>query len=244
MNNKKVKEAYLILKVPAYLDNKVYDMTIYKKEKKRIKLQFVSIVCLLLIVFISLGIVYAKDIKEVIKGWSASKILDDGTKIEITNNSNFKRIPDSIIKTEDGNSSIKISHQEMEKELGFKLINYELISSDVMFYNTGLNEDNSVGRLDIWWPEFINEEDKKVSMHISILNENANDGYIEAFLEGIHPIKDFDTKYKSNNLNVDVVLSHTDDEIEALFVYDDILYWLVSPNLTKQQLQELIEKLN
>lgn len=244
INNKKVKEAYLAFKMPNYLDKNVYDKTIYKKQSGKIKFQFASIACLiLLIVFVSIGVVYAKEIKKFIGSWSASIFLEDGTKLELTKNSNFKKIPDSIIKTEYGESAIQTTHGEMEKQLGFKLLNYALISSDVLSYDTGLNEDNSIGRLDIWWADFINEKDKKVSMHISILNENADKGFIAAFEDAVHPIDKFDKKYKSKNLNVDVIFSHTNDQIEALFVYDDILYWLVSSDLTEQQLEDIIEKL-
>lgn len=42
-----------------------------------------------------------------------------------------------------------MAHSEIEKVLGFHILNYDNITSDKIVYETMQNEDGSIGRIDL-----------------------------------------------------------------------------------------------
>ena len=120
--------------------------------------------------------------------WSTSILFEDGSKVQLVENATFKEIPDSAPKTErteDSIGTIKMTHAEVEKVLGFKILGYDKATSDEMGYKTMQNKDGTIGRIDLWWADFLEiSEEKQMTLHISMLNKGADEGFVLAFEEG------------------------------------------------------------
>ena len=251
--NKKIKNAFSEICVSEKLERNILNMTV-NKEKRALKNYKLSYVCsiALVICMVSVSIVYAAEIKAFFENWSTSIRLEDGTEIKISENNTYKQIPNNApktYKTEDDIGTISMTHKEIEDVLGFDILKYENVTNDIIGYRTSLNKDKSIGRVDLWWANFINEENgKSLSVSISILNKNADEGYVLAFEEGIDATggKNIENSYKSNNLNTDVIIytnNWDSSRITATFVYDNVLYQYIGHNFTKDEIISIIESL-
>lgn len=184
--------------------------------------------------------------------WSTSILFEDGSKVQLVENATFKEIPDSAPKTErteDSIGTIKMTHAEVEKVLGFNILGYDKATSDEMGYKTMQNKDGTIGRIDLWWADFLEiNEEKQITLHISMLNKGADEGFILAFeegqdaaggkkLENVVTIDSLDTKivvYKSD--------SH-DNKITMTFVYDNVLYQFGGYDFTESEMLSVIEQM-
>ncbi len=248
--NKKFKEGFANIRVSDELERKVLDMTINKEiNKKRLpRLVYASVIIIMLGMF-SLTLVYAKEIKEFFQNWSSNIVFKNGEKQTIVENGIFKKIP-ATAKKSGNDSGIEMTENEIEEMLGFKILGYDKATSKKMFYTTGLNNDKTIGRIDIWYPEFIYDNDEKnISMYISMLNENADSGYVYAFQEGLDASggKDLEKTYNSANLSVKVIMFSNDwskERLTATFCYDNVLYELIGHNITEEEMINIIENLH
>lgn len=184
--------------------------------------------------------------------WSTSILFEDGSKVELVENATFKEIPDSAPKTErteDSIGTIKMTHAVVEKVLGFNILGYDKATSDEIGYKTMQNKDGTIGRIDLWWADFLEiSEEKQMTIHISMLNKGADEGFILAFeegqdaaggkkLENVVTIDSLDTKivvYKSD--------SH-DNKITMTFVYDNVLYQFGGYDFTESEMLSVIEQM-
>lgn len=184
--------------------------------------------------------------------WSTSILFEDGTRVELVENATFKEIPDSAPKTErteDGIGTIEMTHAEVEKVLGFNILGYDKATSEEIGYKTMQNKDGTIGRIDLWWADFLEiSEEKQMTLHISMLNKGADEGYILAFeegqdaaggkkLENVVTLESLDTKivvYKSG--------SH-DNKITMTFVYDNVLYQFGGFDFTESEMLSVIEQM-
>lgn len=184
--------------------------------------------------------------------WSSSILFEDGSEVKFVENAPFKEIPDSAPKTkqtEDSRNTISMAHSEIEKVLGFHILNYDNITSDKIVYETMQNEDGSIGRIDLWWADFLRvSEEKYMTLHISMLNKGADKGYVLAFedghdaaggkkLEKIVPLDSLDTQivvYKSD--------SH-ENKISMAFVYDGVWYQFGGYDFTESEMLSVIEQM-
>ncbi len=107
--------------------------------------------------------------------WSTGILFEDGSKVQLVENATFKEIPDSAPKTErteDSIGRIKMTHAEIEKVLGFNILGYDKATSDEICYDTMQNDDGTIGRIDLWWPDFLEiSEEKRITLSISMLNK-------------------------------------------------------------------------
>lgn len=181
--------------------------------------------------------------------WSTSILFEDGKKVELVENATFKEIPVSAPITEGNIGYIKMTHSEVEKTLGFNILNYDKATSYEMSYSTEQNDDGTIGRIDLWWADFLEiSEEKQMTLHISMLNKGADEGFILAFeegqdaaggkkLENIVTIDSLDTKiivYKSD--------SH-DNKITMTFVCDNVLYQFGGYDFTESEMLSVIEQM-
>ena len=184
--------------------------------------------------------------------WSTSILFEDGSKVQLVENATFKEIPDSAPKTErneDSIGTIRMTHAEVEKVLGFNILGYDKATSDEIVYETMQNEDGTIGRIDLWWADFLKiSKEKQMTLHISMLNKGADKGYILAFeegqdaaggkkLENVTTLKSLDAKvvvYKSD--------SH-DNKITMTFVYDNVLYQFGGFDFTESEMLSVIEQM-
>lgn len=248
--NKRIKDAYIDIKVSKKLEKNILNKTVNKEIRKnhQFKIAYVGLIaigfCLL-----SITMVYAKDIKNYFKKWSTSVQFDEGTRLEFSQNNNFKYIPIEAIKVGPNDESIKMSYQEIEEMLKFPILKLSKNNPEEIYYHTYLNDDNSIGRIDLWMPYFLKySEDKYLHLSVDILNKYADEGYILAFQEGIDATgeKNIEKKYKSDNLNTNIIIytnTWSKKRITATFVYDDILYRFIGNNITKEEIISIIESL-
>lgn len=225
-------------------------MTINRQNKntKRWKLSY-GYLTVLLICLLSITVVYAKEIKEFIQNWSTSITLKDGTKINISEKNNFKDISQNAIIVKNNEDSLKMNYQEIEKMLGFSLLKLSENNPEEIYYRTELNNDGTIGMINLWIPYFTKEsKEKNISLSIDILNKNADDGYILAFQEGIDATgeKNLEKSYTSKNLNTNIIIYSNDwslKRLTATFVYDNILYTFIGNNTSQDEMISVIENL-
>lgn len=187
-----------------------------------------------------------------IREWSSSITFEDGTRVDIVENAAFKSIPDTAPKTgrtENELQVIRMTHAEVEEALGFHILNYENATSDSLGYQTHLNKDGSIGRIDLWWAEFLKiNENKHMTLSIFMLNQNADEGYVLAFNEGIDAAggKKLENIVTINSLGTKIIVyksdSH-DNKISITFVYDNVLYQFGGYDFTESEMLSVIEQM-
>ena len=250
--NKQFKEEFASIQVSKDLEKKIFDKTINKQEGKK-KIPKFSYACfgLAFLCILSLSLVSAKEIKKVFQYWSSEVKFENGEKTTIVENAIFKEIPASAKKSpqEKDSNGLELTEEEIENTLGFKILGYDDAISKVMLYVTMLNDDNTIGRIDIWHPYFLKQEEKVLSLSISMLNEQADRKYVLAFQEGLDATggKELEDTYVSDNLGVKVILYASDwdkERLTATFCYDNILYVFIGRNIEKQELKAIIESLH
>ena len=251
----RIKNLYNSLEVSEEAENSILNKTIYKKKTFNFKKIGYSFGIFLLVFTISISLVYAKEIVQFFKNWSTGVEFEDGTKITLIENAKFKEISKNARKSD---SLVSMTHEEVEKNLGFHILDYEYTSSKSMGYSTSLNSDGNIGLVHLWWADFINNDNEEfkygdknskiISVDISILNKGAEERYIYPFLEEKDATgeKELDNLYEIKNLNVNAVIygnSWDKTRLTASFVYDDIYYQFISYNYTKEEIIEILEQL-
>ncbi len=248
--NKKFKDEFANICISNELERKIFDMISQNKSKKKgcTRLVYVSLSAII-VCTLSLSVIYAKEIKQFFENWPSSIEFKNGEKETIIENGIFKKIP-TTAKIVKNDNMLEMTENEIEAMLGFKILGYDNVTSNKMAYNTELNEDGTIGRIDIWYPSFIyKSEDQFISVSISMLNENADSGYVYAFQEGLDATseKELDNTYISDNLGVKVIMysnDWSDERLTATFCYDNILYEMIGKNSTKQEMKDIIENLH
>lgn len=246
----KIKNAFSDIYVSDKLDRKILNLTVNKKEKKYRQLKLSYVCSIVLSIFLlSVTVVSSKEIKKFFESWSTFIELENGTKINVSENNNFKEIPNSAIKVKQGENRPQMTYSEIEEMLKFSILKLPKDNTEEIYYGTGLNKDGTIGRIDLWIPYFIKENEiKHISCTVSMLNKYADEGYVLAFKEGLDATggKNIGNSYKLKNLNTNVVMytnNWSTERITATFVYDDILYEFVGKNMSKDEMISIIETL-
>lgn len=184
--------------------------------------------------------------------WTTSILFEDGSKVQLVENATFKEIPDSAPKTErtdDNIGTISMTHTEIEEVLGFNILSYDGATSYEMGYKTMQNKNGTIGRIDLWWADFLEiSEEKKMTLHISMLNKGADEGYVLAFEEGQDAAggKVLENVIIDNSLDTKIVVyksdSH-DNKITISFVYDNVMYQFDGFDFTESEMIAIIEQM-
>lgn len=178
--------------------------------------------------------------------------FEDGTKVDIAKNVPFKEIPETApknIRTEDHYSLMGMTHAEVEAALGFNILKYDGVTSEQIGYDTLLNDDGTIGRVNLWWANFLKEsENKYITLSISMLNKGAAYGYIDAFVQGIDAAggKKLENTVKINSLGVDAVVytdRSSEDKLAVTFIYDNVYYQFSGHNYSQSEMLSIIEEL-
>lgn len=256
MNNK-IKNSYETIEISKESEKNILNKTIYKKEKRKsyfkvsYALSFLFVICL-----VSFSIVNADKIKNVIDNWSGVIEEMNGKIIELSKDNGYKEIPVTAPKVKENEMAISYkSFKEVENVLGFKLLK-PLKDENEIYYDTRINSDNTIGIVDLWIPNFIEENvNKNISVRVSIPNKYIDQNYYDAFSgDDDATEKENVDVYKSNNLKVNVAMwdssniySYPDGikrkHITVLFIYDDVKYWLGAEGYSKEEVKEIIENL-
>ena len=250
--NKKIKNAFNDIKVNEDLERKILNMTINKKDnqQRKWKLSY-TLASIFLVGVLSLGVVYAQEIKNFITSFSTNINVENNKSINLSDNVKFKNISSDALKV-DTNNPYQMNYDAIEKNLGFKILKLKDNNTDEIYYSTYLNDNGQIGRIDLWIPYFVRENDNKyISVSASMLNKNADEKYILAFKEGLDASggKDNFEEYHSNNLNTKIIVYSYSNKnenslsLKATFVYDDILYIFTGKNMNNNELVNYINKL-
>lgn len=250
--NKKIKDAFNEIKVDESLEMKVLNMTVNKKNNKQRKWKLsYTYATILLIGMLSIGVVYAKEIKNFINSFSTNINVENNKSIKLSDNINFKNISkNALIFT--GDSPYQMNYDEVEKNIGFKILKLRDRNTDEIYYSTELNDNNQIGRVDLWLPYFVKESDNKyISVNVSMLNKGADEKYILTFKEGLDASggKDNFEEYYSNNLDTKIIVysylnkHDASSYLKATFVYDDILYIFTGKNMASKDLINYVNSL-
>ena len=244
--NKKIKNAFSDVSISENLERNILNMTINKQTHRRFKLSYVCSIAVT-VCLLSVTVVYAKEIKEFFQNWSTSIKLENGEEVKISENNKFKEIPTDAIKVKENSESFKMTFEEVEEMLRFSILKLQENNTSEIYYRTSLNDNGTIGRVDLWIPYFYKENDNKyISVSVSMLNKYADDVYVLAFQEGIDATgeKNIENSYKSGNLNTNIIVytnNWSDEKLIATFVYDDILYQFIGHNISKDEMTFIIE---
>lgn len=257
MNKNNLKKEYQKINIPKALEEEILVKTVNKQKKnKKFKLVYASW-AILIIALCSITIVYADEIREFFK-WKTTLSLDDGTKVEISNDTAFKKINPKFFKlfnisdeidSERFMQNAEINISELDNLLGFHVLNSYKSKLETIYSTISFNKDGSVGIVDLSYPNFIKyNEEKNVSMYVRIVNENADYGYISAFEEGIDASggKKIVHNYKQKKLDANVIIyanDWDDTRLSATFIYDNIFYKFTCFNVSIDKLVEIIDSL-
>ena len=248
------------------LDNKVFNETIYKRKINPFWKKAILTISIFLIVSITaIGIVFAKEIKEIIQKYFIVQVprrqIDGMEKIpdrkflevhstkEINYDADLPEVDWKIKYNIDQKPTINL--KELEEKLQINFLNFSE-DKDLMISIVGLEKINKkIGNVEL--QTVINAKNKSpICIHVQFVTK-----YTEAFKDGfsvqlnttIHGSEKFLTEH-SKKLNTDIYYfvdtSKEDYENiltfnEAVFVYDNVLYRLNGNNITKNMLAELIE---
>lgn len=164
-------------------------------------------------------------------------------------NYKIKEISTDAIKVKENLESPKMTFKEVEEMLKFSILKLPENNTNDIYYRTSLNDNGSIGRVDLWILYFYKEnENKYISVSVNIFNKYADERYILVFQEGIDAMgeKNIENSYKSENLNTNIVVYTNDwseERLTATFVYDDILYQFIGHNILKDEMTSIIETL-
>ncbi len=246
MKKKRIAKAFAGITVPEDLKKKVMSATVFreKREMKQFRPAVVAIV-LAICLGISVSVVYAEEIKE----WYISVVLKNGELSNISNGNPFKKIPEDVLKVGMYEPLVEMSYEEVEKMLESELLKFDEENLPMVYYGTSLNEDGSIGRVELWIPEMkIFSKERDLSMSALIFDEDAFIGLIDPYMQGEDPIAGSEVveQYDSKGLGVTVALKTYDNakRLEAAFVYEEVFYRLIGHNMTLEEMKDAVEQLH
>ena len=139
--NKKIKNAFNDIKVNEDLERKILNMTINKKDNKQRKWKLsYTLASIFLIGVLSLGVVYAQEIKKFITSFSTNINVENNKSIKLSDNVKFKNISSDALKV-DTNNPYQMNYGDIEKNLGFKILKLKDNNTDEIYYSTYLNDN-------------------------------------------------------------------------------------------------------
>ena len=236
------------------LDQRIFENTIYKnKTKKVLKLNYISLVVLLMVLFS--GVVIAKNtINPILK---RIKVKDNLEKLVI-NIDNQKKLPeksDLICKN-------NISLQEIEEQLGIDLLDFD---KNISFSNCEVNKDenNKIRTVSLYSSnnylyDFISDtlnntnthsNKKYLNLGIKFMSDKATEEDKDDFKnmtlfteegKNLDKLENKIENYHLNNLNTDVIII---DNVLGYFVYDDVLYYYSAINYTNSEVINMLENI-
>ena len=257
------------------LDNRVFNETIYKKNNKSLlKKCVVTVVICLAISITTIGIVFAKEIKEAIQKYFVVTVIphvgDDDKIPEIIKVYDKKFLEIHAIKELNYDSDLlevdsndkynefevkpKITLSDLEQKLEINFLRFNHYNNPEMVI-LGLEKvNNKIGEGKF---QIVNNKNN-ISIEIQFVTKYTEDyknGFSIEFLRN-HAGKTIYSKEYSEKLNTDIYytinpintnVEYNDDSIsynQAIFVYDDIAYQLRGDRISKNMLSEFIESVS
>jgi hypothetical protein len=245
------------------LDNKVFNETIYKRKINPFWKKAILTISIFLIVSITaIGIVFAKEIKEVIQKYfvvtitphtSNENVIPKPRDIKMLEVHTFKEInydallPEVDEEKHDFDNKPRIKLGELEGKLETKFLHFkEDLNQKIIIYGVE-KVDNKIGK--VKFDTSIKANNKSIiSIQMDFVTKySKKDSFSIRFSRGIG----ITLQEHSNKLNTDIyytvgttIKEDYENRLtfnEAIFVYDDVAYHLSGNNITKKMLTELIE---
>ena len=244
------------------LDNKVFNKTIYQKKYNSFwKKALLTISIFLIVSITAIGIVFAKEIKEMIQKYFITTVTP-------TNNSDiipvdlkflevhtFKEINyDALLPEvceEKGNNVNKMTIKigELEGKLETKFLHFKDDLNQEIILHEVEKVDNKIGK--VKFDTSIKTNNKSViGIQIDFATK-FSEKYKDGFSIQLYHISGISLKDYSDKLNTDIyymvgttIKEDYENRLtfnEAIFIYDDVVYHLFGNNITKNMLTEFIE---
>lgn len=245
------------------LDNKVFNKTIYKKKYNSFwKKSIITVVICLVVSITAIGIVFAKEIKEVIQKYfittitphtSIENVIPKPRDIKMLEVHTYKEVNYDALLPEVYNENYafddkpKIKLGELEGKLETRFLHFNEDTNQEIT-TLGIEKvDNKIGKV-----KFATRKKTSNKSTISIQMEfttkySKKDNFSIRFSRAVG----ISLQEYSNKLNTDIyymvgttIKENYENRLtynEAIFVYDDVAYHLFGNNITKNMLTELIE---
>lgn len=263
--DKKYKEAFNKLHISQDVDSKIFSKTINKKEYNTYwKKSLIAISIVLVISITTIGIVFAKEIKEVIQKYFVATVTPtkDGEPLPIEYNflevHAFKEVnydallPEVNDKYGNKGNAILYKLGELEGKLETTFLHFkEDQNQEVKLYEVE-KVDNKIGKVKIG-TSIKSSNKSTIGIQIEFITKYS-EKYKDGFSVQFSHIKGISLKEYSDKLNTDIyynVGTTVKEDYEnrltansAIFVYDDVLYHLSGNNITKNMLTGLIESVS
>ncbi|MBE6751413.1 MAG: hypothetical protein E7556_02690 [Ruminococcaceae bacterium] len=236
----------------------IEEATNFSNSKKSIKLTFVKmpLVAVILIVLL-FGTIATAGIN--IYQNSTQIEFQDGSTVQLFESVPFRKIPETVPKTEEYESGISMTHDKVEEILGFEILDYKNAYEDSISYRTWLNEDGSIAIVHLNWASFLKvDEEKYATFSVDIVNEETDESYLLPIIEGVDPNAGltYNETYKINSLQTEAIFCTytneavpypdfvTDDgRVKVEFVYDNVIYKLLFRGYTNEEIKIILEEL-
>ena len=264
--DKKYKEAFNKLHISQDVDSKIFSKTINKKEYNPYwKKSLIAISIVLVLSITTLGIVFAKEIKEAIQKYfivtitpktSNENIIPKPRDIKMLEVHTFKEVNYDALLPEVDNENYAFDNKpriklgELEGKLETRFLHFnEDANQEIIIYGVE-KTDNKIGKV-----KFGTSIKASTKSTISIQMEfttkySKKDSFSIRFSRGVG----ISLQEHSNKLKTDIyytigttIKEDYENRLtfnEALFVYDDVAYHLFGNSITKNMLTELIESVS
>ena len=183
--------------------------------------------------------------------WSSRIRFDNGSTEQIVENAIYKVIPDTAPKTEEYGNMIPMTISEAEMYLGFNILQYLKAENPTVNYDTSLNKNGKIARVDLWWPRIVTDgtdNGKSINQSVYMLNFGAEEGYVLAFEEGLDAMghKILLDKIYIDELDTQALCYTAGDDpdcIRVTFVYDNVMYSFTGHGYTLNEMISVIKEL-
>lgn len=185
--------------------------------------------------------------------------FQDGSTVQLFESVPFRKIPETVPKTEEYESGISMTHDKVEEILGFEILDYKNAYEDSISYRTWLNEDGSIAIVHLNWASFLKvNEEKYATFSVDIVNEKTDESYLLPIIEGVDPNAGltYNETYKINSLQTEAIFCTytneavpypdfvTDDgRVKVEFVYDNVIYKILFRGYTNEEIKIILEEL-
>ncbi len=247
------------------LEKRIYNNTIYKKNNyHKLNRVLLTISTILLLGIVSIGVVFADEIKDKIKRIFLTEIdlKDPKRDYPILQIKNLKEINYDADLEEYifySDNVKEVSREELESKLNVKFLNSEKIMSDKLSIFNIDKKDNKIAEAEFFIENAFKLDNSKDNSSINFsfkfitkYSHKAENGYKMDF----YPTRDnyneaIQIEYL-DNLNTDVYFEATkkdlkDDEVAdsmiAVFVYDDVTYRLFGNRVSKNMMLDILKSL-
>ncbi|MBR6518003.1 MAG: hypothetical protein IKT40_14310 [Bacilli bacterium] len=257
------KETFDCVHLNPKLDEVILNKTIYNSQKKLTKKLAIALSIFIIFIFASIGITYAEEIVEQIKKIFVTTIdLDNTTDTddryltelkvenikELNADAQFSDISFPVLDNEQ-----KVSFNELKQNLKINVLSTNLFEKkDARIIKLEKN-NNKISRGSFAFDNIYILDKGKISMSLEFITKYYEKGY---FMVSLGFSRNQDNEYKAVEVNKKLnskvyfwgsrIISNEDEKIgtlKATLIYDDIAYIFTGYNVSKNEMNNLLNDL-